>query len=147
MVSDIQKVQNENYENILRILVIKCANSISIRDNKEGIDTFILSESIGIQKYAFKQKHFYNLYSAIAERFRDDFEKFDFETLPFWIADNPHIIFLTQLWKDYFSCEIDSIIAAEPSFAVKVVEMVVKEDLAWSNGSWIGGYLFERYAE
>jgi hypothetical protein len=119
---------------------------LTYRTSKAGIDTLLLAEAIDIEKQSFRLAFFDPFYNLVAQRFDQSFTNVDFHLLPFSKDKRSHASFLAQLWKDYFICEIDSIIAAEPSFAIRVIEMVVNADLGWENGSIIARIVTERYS-
>jgi hypothetical protein len=128
-------------------MIKKCAADIRYRENKEGIDTFLLGEAIAIDKRTFQPEVFSDLYAAIALRFNEIFANVTFYALPFWKDGQKHITFLTSFWESYFLTEIDSIIFLEPSFAIKGIEMTIDPGNANENVNFLDRMLADRYAD
>jgi hypothetical protein len=147
MQSNLQNIQQNNYERLLRIMIKKYAAELTYRENKEGIDTFLLGETISIDKRTFQPDVFSDLYAAIALRFNEIFANVTFYALPFWKDGQKHIDFLTSFWESYFLTEIGSIIFMEPSFAIKIIEITIDPGQTAQNNDLLDRMLMDRYAD
>lgn len=114
------------YTKFLGNFVSFCAQEIRDRENKTGIDTFLLSKSMEIRSFDLRTVA-YNV-SLIGNSFKDFSNSADFTYLPFANDEEFLTDFLRDTIEAYLFSEIKSINKSEPTFAINVLKSVAYQN-------------------
>lgn len=119
-------IVEEVYSKFTSRTVRFCANEIINRENKTGIDTFLIAKAFELESFDRRTVGF-NCF-MIADSFKKFSEAIDFSKLLFF--DDKEILsdFLKEFLESYFINELKAINKSEPAFAVNVLKSVVYEN-------------------
>lgn len=106
------------------------ASEISFREDKSGIDTFLLKQCIEFRQNVktFNRADFGEIYYMIFESFDNFFEPIDFENTPFAKFGKLHNIFSNQVWSLYFINTIEVLTNEFPEFAICLMKILFDDE-------------------
>ncbi len=133
------------YTSFLGKFVSFCAGEVRDRENKTGIDTFLLSESMSIKNFDLRTVA-YNV-SLIGDSFLTFSNATDFTKLPF--ADDDEVLndFLKAAVEAHLFAEIKAINKSDSSFAIAVLTAVAYQNTeeGYRAEERVGSILKKRY--
>jgi hypothetical protein len=103
-----------------------CASNISLRNDKTGIDTFLLMECSEYPRNVrtFHRPDYQGIYYLILATYDSFIEDLDFKKTPFIKFKKNRELLKNQIWSLYFINTIDVLIKNYPEFAICIMKIL-----------------------